>query len=178
MSKIRALVLVGFICIASWSLIGCDRAVTSGSSSATPSAETAGIGVPVDIGSGLSVTVVDTGSVPPGGLDSSSSPSPNWIYIEVKNSGDSSATLPSRPRRPTVVDANGSQLSVPGISTSLVNGGGGLGLAAGRLGQPYLNPGGVMRVWCQVPDWSKAKGPITVTYAIRSGEKAAVFTIE
>jgi hypothetical protein len=177
MSRFRLLIVIGLVCLMSWSLVGCGDDAPAPSVSSGVAVGGAGIGEAFEIGDGLSVTMASSDTTAPDSLESSPQPSPHWMLFEVTNSSDSSATFPSRPLHPSVVDVNGESLDVPGIRVELIDGGGGWGPAAAHRGQPYLNPGGLMRVWCELPELPEAKRPLTVRYAPTRGQ-SAVFIIE
>lgn len=133
----------------------------------------ASVGGTVDIDNGLQVKLVSVNeTVPPNATESSPAPSPHWIQFEVTYTGDSAASLPSRPLQPTLIDGSGQLLDVQGSSVRLVNGGGSWGPAAAKLGGPYLNPGGSMVAWFEVPALDGAGNPIVIEYAPTRGKVA------
>ena len=86
------------------------------------------------------------------------------------NTSEASASLPSRPVKPTMTDGNGEVLGVAAITAGLKNGGGGWGLASSVRGKPYLNPGGSMMALCRVAGLQGAVRPITIRYQPTHGE--------
>lgn len=151
--------------------------------------EGARVGEAVEISEGLAVVLISEDATRPtdfvranddastaAGIESS--PTADWIVFEVRNSADTPATFPSRPVRPEIVDALGERLEVSDSSAELVDGGGGWGPASGALGEPYANPGGLLRTSFRVPEIETAPRPLVVTYAPRFTGAAAVFIIE
>lgn len=115
----------------------------------------------------------------PQGVNTDTVPDELWFVFDVTNSTDSSLTLPSRPVRPEVTGRDGLPLPVGMISASLRDGGGGWGPAAGKLGRPYLNPGGVMRLVVGVKNASESQvgRPLYVTISPLR-EKQVKFTLQ
>jgi hypothetical protein len=153
---------------------GCSQAVQLPvvQTEATAS-DAATAGDTVDIDGGLRVKLVSVDeTVPPDTTESSPTPGPHWIQFEVINSGESSATLPSRAISPEVTDTAGQSLDVGGSSVRLVDGGGGWGPASSKLGEPYLNPGGSMIAWFEVPTLADAARPLVIEYAPTRGTVA------
>jgi len=163
-------------------MTGCDPSRTTTTSeprSGAVSLSEADVGDTLPLGAGVAVTLVSAESTVPLGVSVDPVPGEMWLVLEVANSTDETITVPSRPYRPMVLDPNGARLKVRRLSASLRGGGGGWGPATGSLGEPYLSPGGVMRVAVAVEDASpdRAGRPLTVRYApfLRHGAEFVVW---
>jgi len=172
--------LVALMLVVIFPMTGCNPSLTTTSAprSGAVSLSEADVGDTLPLGAGVAVTLVSAESSVPPGVSADPMPGEMWLVLEVANSTDETITVPSRPYRPMVLDPNGARLRVRMLSASLRGGGGGWGPAAGSLGEPYLSPGGVMRVAVAVEDASpeKAGRPLTVRYApfLRHGAEFVV----
>jgi hypothetical protein len=110
------------------------------------------------------VTLVSVEPTVPQGVSSGSTPDALEFVFDISNSTDASLTVPGRPIRPEILGSDGSPLQWHSIGASLRNGGGGLGPASRGLGEPYLNPGGVMHVVVSVKKAATSR-PFTVKYS-------------
>lgn len=153
-------------CTVTFALAGCSEPARKPAASTAP-ARGAAVGDSVAVGEGLSAMLVsvDASAPPQGWTPGEKETSATWLEFVVLNTGEASATLPSRPLRPSITDANGVRVEVAAITAGLKNGGGGWGPAAAHRGAPYLNPGGSMVVHCGVATLQGVERPITIRYS-------------
>jgi hypothetical protein len=182
--RIARSAVAGLFVLASIGLIGCNRTEPPTATSRVRSGGVsvdmgAGVGDSRPLADGVSIKLVSVESTVPQGVNFDTVPDELWFVFDVTNSTDSSLTLPSRPVRPEVTGRDGFPLPVGMISARLRDGGGGWGPAAGKLGAPYLNPGGVMRVVVGVKSASESQvgRPLHVTISPLR-EKQVRFTLQ
>jgi hypothetical protein len=169
-TSLRLLGVLGLSALAV--LAGC----LSACSGAAPQPErSSGVGQTVELDEGMSVTLASLDTTAPAKVESSRSDT-HWMVFEMRNTSETTMSIPSRSAQPDIADANGQTLRVAGSSVLLLEGGGAWGPSAAQLGGPYIDPGGRWLMAFEVEGVTSADRPLRVEYSPTRG-KIATFLL-